>query len=131
MTPLFKKLDCLLLPVPNLEEGLAFYSRKLGHELIWRTEMAAGLRLPDTDAELVIHAEFKQSETDILVDNADDAATAFEDAGGEIVKEPFDIQIGRCTVVRDPFGNVLVLLDMSKGKLKVDAESHVIGNEKL
>jgi catechol 2,3-dioxygenase-like lactoylglutathione lyase family enzyme len=40
----FTKIDCLRLPVANLEEGLQFYRDKLGHELIWRTETAAGLR---------------------------------------------------------------------------------------
>jgi predicted enzyme related to lactoylglutathione lyase len=126
--PLFKKLDNLLLPVPSLEQGLDFYSRKLGHELVWRTKTAAGLKLPDTNAELVIHAEFVQSETDILVENVGDAIKEFVAAGGSIVTEPFDIQIGRCVVVKDPFGNVLVLLDSSKGKLKTDKAGKVIGN---
>jgi len=39
---------------------------------------------------------------------------------------PFEIQIGRCVVVQDPFGNPLVLLDMSKGPLTTDAEGNVI-----
>ena len=126
MSTIFKKLDCLLLPVPDLEAGLKFYRDKLGHELIWRTKTAAGLRLPDTDAELVLHAEFKESETDILVDSADDAVRKFTEAGGTVIKPPFDIPIGRCAVVRDPFGNALVLLDMSKGELKTDEDKNVV-----
>jgi len=81
----------LLLPVPNLEQGLDFYSRKLGHELIWHTKTAAEQKLPDTNAESVIHAEFAQSETDILVENVGDAIREFVAAGGLIVTEPFDV----------------------------------------
>jgi len=29
----------------------------------------------------------------------------------------FDIAIGRCAVVRDPFGNPLVMVDMSRGPI--------------
>ena len=114
------------MPVSDLEAGLQFYRDKLGHELIWRTKTAAGLKMPDTDAELVLHAEFRELETDILVASADDAVRKFVEAGGSVVKEPFDIQIGRYAVVKDLFGNALVLLDMTKGKLKTDREGNVI-----
>jgi len=44
------------------------------------------------------------------------------------VVPPFDIQIGRCAVVQDSWGNQLVLLDAGKGLLITDAEGNVIGN---
>lgn len=127
--PLFKKIDNLLLYVPNLDEALAFYRDRLGHALIWRTDVAAGLKLPDCDAELVLHTGDRGLEVDLLVESADQAAREFERAGGKIVVAPFEIQIGRCVVVKDPWEHVLVLLDMSKGKLVTDDEGHVIGNE--
>ena len=58
--PLFRKIDCLQLPVPDIEAGLAFYRDRLGHELVWRTPTAAGLRMPETDAEIVIQTERPQ-----------------------------------------------------------------------
>ena len=127
--PLIRKVDCVRLFVPDLEAGLAFYRDKLGHELIWRTATAAGLRLPETDAELVIQTEEQRQEIDFLVDSADEAARFIEQAGGAVIVPPFDIQIGRCVVVEDPWGNPLVLLDMSKGLFTTDAEGNVIGNE--
>ncbi|HEX5504893.1 MAG TPA: VOC family protein [Thermomicrobiales bacterium] len=123
--PLVQKIDCVWIPVPDLESGLAFYRDRLGHDLNWRTATQAGLRLPDTDAELVIQTERPELEVDLLVASADDAARAVEAAGGSVVEPPFDIQIGRCAVVRDPFGNRLVLLDMSKGPLAVAADGTV------
>ena len=127
--PLIRKVDCIRFYVPDLEAGLAFYRDQLGHELIWRTPSAAGLRLPDTDAELVIQTEDQRQETDLLVASADEAAQAIEQAGGKIIVPPFDIQVGRCVVVEDPWGNPLVLLDLSKGLFKTDTNGNVVGNQ--
>ena len=127
MKPPIRKVDCLRLHVPDLEAGLAFYRDGLGHELIWRSATAAGLRLPDTEAELVIQTEEQRQEIDLLVDSADEAAAVSEQAGGKVIVPPFDIQIGRCTVVEDPWGNPLVLLDISKGLLATDSKGNIIG----
>ena len=128
MKPLIRKVDCLRLYVPDLEAGLTFYRDHLGHELIWRSATAAGLHMPDTDAELVIQTEEQQQEIDLLVDSADDAAEFIEQSGGKVIVPPFDIQIGRCAVVEDPWGNPLVILDTSKGLLATDSEGNIIGN---
>ena len=121
---LFRKVDALQLPVPSLEEGLAFYRDRLRHEVIWRTDTAVGLRLPESDAEIVLQTEREGSEVDLLVESADAAADAVEGAGGQVVVPAFDIPIGRCVVVEDPWGNRLVLLDMSKGPLVTDASGN-------
>ena len=127
--PLFQKIDGLQIPVPDLEAGLRFYRDELGHELIWRTPTAAGLLMPGTDAELVIQTERPHAETDILVSSADDAAERVVESGGRIVTPPFDIAIGRCVVVEDPWGNRLVMLDISKGLLVTDANGVVQNND--
>lgn len=124
--PLFKKLDCLQIPVPSLDEGLALYRDKLGHDLIWQDETAAGLRMPGTDAEIVLQTERRDLEVNLLVVSADEAALRFIEAGGEVLIPPFDIKIGRCVVVQDLWGNRLVLLDMSRGLLTTDADKNVV-----
>ena len=125
---LIRKVDCVRLYVTDLEAGLAFYRDQLGHELIWRTGTAAGLRLPASDAELVLQTEEQRQEVDLLVDSADEAARLVEQAGGKVVVPTFDIQVGRCVVLEDPWGNPLVLLDIRKGLFKTDADGNVIGN---
>lgn len=127
--PLFRKIDCIRLHVSDLESGLAFYRDRLGHELIWRTDEAAGLRMPDTDAEIVLCSDREGSEIDMLVESADSAAEHFEASGGRIVVPPFDIRIGRCVVVQDFWGNELVLLDASRGLLVTDDDGYVVGVE--
>lgn len=126
MSPWIRKIDCHSLPVDDLEAALAFYRDGLGHELVWRDETAAGLRLPDSNAELVLHTDDRSIETDLSVESVPDAIDRFLKAGGSLVTGPFEIRIGLCAVLRDPWGNPLVILDSSKGLLKVDADGNVI-----
>jgi lactoylglutathione lyase len=126
--PLFRKLDNLLLRVADLDAAIAFYRDRLGHRVVWRSDEAVGFALPDTDAELVVHLNLGP-ETDVLVEDVDEAFALFLSAGGEAMLSPFDIAIGRCARVRDPFGNELTLLDQSKGTLATDGEGRVIGLE--
>ena len=128
--PLFKGIDCLSLPVGDLDDALAFYRDRLGHELVWRSETAAGLRLPDGGGEIVLQTERPERETDLLVASVEEAVQSFVAAGGSVIAGPFGIQIGKCAVVRDPFGNVLVMLDMSKGRLVTEKDGRIVGNEK-
>lgn len=125
-----RKVDCVRLYVTDLEDALKFYRDRLGHKLAWRSDMAAGLLMPDTDAELVLQTERPGLEVDFYTPDADAAAREFELAGGKVIASPFDIQIGRCAVVEDPWGNKLVLLDMSKGRLVTDEQGNIIGNER-
>lgn len=129
MEPLFQKIDCLSLPVRDLDEALAFYRDRLGHELVWRSETAAGMKLAVGEGELVLHTDRPNAETDLLVEKVENAVECFVEAGGELLAGPFEIQIGMCAVVRDPFGNVLTVLDMSQGRLMTDAEGRIIGNK--
>jgi lactoylglutathione lyase len=102
---LLRKVDCVQIPVPELDGGLAFYRDRLGHELIWRSQTAVGLRLADSDSELVLQTQRPQPEVDFLVDSVDQAATQLTMAGGTVLVEPADIPVGRVAVVADPFGN--------------------------
>lgn len=124
--PLFQKIDCLALPVPDLEAAIDFYAA-LGHELKWRAPESAAFRLPNSTAELIVMTDRAVRETDITVESVEEAIERFTAAGGRLVNGPFDIPIGRCAVVADPWGNLLVLLDNSKGFLATDADGHVRG----
>ena len=114
----------------DLDAAVAFYSGALGQEVAWRSDHAVGLRLPGQEgAEIVLQGERPGPETDLLVDSVEDAVERFVAAGGRLLSGPFAIQIGKCAVVADPFGNVLVMLDMSQGRLLTDEEGRIVGNE--
>jgi predicted enzyme related to lactoylglutathione lyase len=124
--PLFRKVDCIRLPVADLDAALGFYRDALGHELIWRTATAVGLRIPESEAEIVLHIEGDPPEVDLKVEAVEEAIARFTEAGGTVVVGPFEIQIGMAAVVADPWGNRLVLLDQSKGLLQTDAQGNVV-----
>jgi predicted enzyme related to lactoylglutathione lyase len=125
-SPLLQAVDAVTIPVPDLEAGLRFYRDRLGHRLRWRNDAIgqAGLALPGSNTEIVLTTELDY-EPDWLVESADQAAAAVQEAGGQVVVEPFDIPVGRVTVVVDPFGNKLVLLDLSKGRYLTDDAGNV------
>lgn len=126
LSPLFQAIDAVTIPVPDLDAGLRFYRDSLGHELRWRNDYIgqAGLALAGSDTEIVLTTR-QRYEPDWLVASANEAAAAVRAAGGQVVTEPFDIPVGRLAVVADPFGNTLVLLDLSKGHYVTDAAGNV------
>jgi predicted enzyme related to lactoylglutathione lyase len=125
-----RKVDAVTIRVPDLDAGLAFYRDALGHELIWRNDELgqAGLRLPEAETEIVLATALEYAPS-WLVDSADDAAEEIASRGGRLVGAPFDIPVGRCAVVEDPFGNPLVVLDLSKGLYVTDDRGTVTGVE--
>ena len=124
-TPLLQKVDAVQVPVPDLDAGLRFYRDRLGHELRWRNDQI-GLAMPGSDTEIVMTTGQKY-EPNWPVTSADDAAAAVQAAGGRVVTGPFDIPVGRVAVVADPFGSILVLVDLSKGRYVTDSTGDVTG----
>lgn len=118
---LLRSVDAVQVPVPSLDVGIRFYGDKLGHQVKWRNDSVgqAGLGLPDGDSELVLTEQLSY-EPNWLVDDVPAAVATFTAAGGTVVGPPTDIPVGRVAVVRDPFGNVLVLVDLSKGLYDAD-----------
>lgn len=122
--PLFKKVDAILVRVPSIEEGLDFYCNKLGHELRWRKEDQAAVKIGD--CELVLSTKL-DPETDLLVDSVVEAVQEIEKAGGKVVVPIEDIAVGKMAVIQDPFGNSLTLVDLTKGLYQTDSDGIVTG----
>jgi len=49
-----------------------------------------------------------------LVEDVDGAVSSYCERGGIVRQPPFDVAVGRCAVLEDPFGNVLCILDLSR-----------------
>jgi ADP-ribose pyrophosphatase YjhB (NUDIX family)/predicted enzyme related to lactoylglutathione lyase len=125
---LLRKVDAVTVTVPDLDAGIRFYVDRLGHTLNWRHDDVgqAGLALPESDTELVLTTR-QRYEPNWLVDSADEGARTIERAGGSVLAAPHDIPVGRLAVVADPFENVLVLLDLSRGRYTTDDSANVTG----
>jgi predicted enzyme related to lactoylglutathione lyase len=127
-TPVLQAIDAITVPVPDLDAGLEFYRGVLGNALVWRNDEIgqAGLALAHSDTEVVL-TTVQGYEPNWLVDSVDEASTLFRESGGRVLVEPFDIPVGRVAVVADPFENVLVLIDLSKGRYVTDDAGVVTG----
>ena len=115
---MLRKIDCIMLRVDDLESAVAYYQEVLGLRLHWRQALQAGLRLPETDAEIVLHCEPDIPENvavHYLVDDVVAAVEFLKQQGCSVLTEPFDIVIGKCAAIKDPFGTELYILDMTKG----------------
>lgn len=125
---LLRAVDAVTINVPDLDRGLRFYRDVLGHTLSWRNDEIgqAGLRLPDAATEIVLTTQHPY-EPNWLVDSVDQAIQAFEDNGGAVLAETTDIPVGHVGVVKDPFGNVLVLVDLTKGRYTTNVGGTVTG----
>lgn len=125
-TPLFRNVDCVSLRVPDLDAGIAFYVDHLGLKLLWRAGGSCGLGVPEGNTEVVLCTD-RDPEVDLKVESVEEALQEFTAAGGSCVYGPFEIGIGKCAVVRDPWGNEYCILDMTKGTYDTDAEGNVTG----
>ncbi|WP_250008675.1 VOC family protein [Actinoplanes sp. M2I2] len=114
---MLRKIDCVLVRVDALEAAEAFYVSVFGLRPIWRDESAVGLALPETDAEVVLHTMDLPPGQHVhyLVDDVADAVVAAERGGCVVRTAPFDVAVGKCAVIEDPFGNAVCLIDLSKG----------------
>ena len=129
--PVFRKVDCVSYPVDNIDNALIFY-QKLGHKCLWRDgDNAAGIELPESDSEIVVHNNNLPTETYFLVDSVKDAIQEIKKAGGKLDFGPIEIQAGLYARLKDPFDNIIVIMDLSKGTLKTDESGFVIGNNKV
>ena len=118
---MLKKIDCILLKVPDLKKASKFYCETLGLLELWQDERQIGLGMPGTDAEIVLHTDERiptQVDVNYLVDDVVIAVQKLIESGFEILVLPFDIVIGKCAVVKDPIGNTWSILDMTKGPRK-------------
>ncbi|HST49071.1 VOC family protein [Jatrophihabitans sp.] len=118
--PLLRAVDAVVVRVPSLEAGLAFYHDALGHSQLWRTDTMLGLGFGDSETELVLALD-TGPETDLLVESVSDAVARITGAGGTLVAGPDDIEVGKVAVVADPFGNRLTLVDLTNGRLRPGA----------
>lgn len=113
---MLRKIDCVMVHVPDLEAAVRYYADVFGLRLLWRDTGSAGMGTPETDAEIVLHTDSNiPKEAHYLVDDVVVAVDNFTAHGCTIIEPPFDVTIGKCAVIQDPFGVVLCLIDMTKG----------------
>ena len=115
---MLRKIDCVMIRVEDVDLSAAYYAKVFGLRPKWSGDGAVGLVFRETDAEIVLHRETaipSSVEVHYLVDDVVVAVAHYAAEGCEILVAPFDITIGKCAVIRDPFGTRLCVLDTTKG----------------
>ena len=114
---MLRKIDCVMVNVPELEKAAAYYETVFGLKRLWQDAHSIGMGMSETDAEIVLHDNPFPKDIGVhyLVDDVVKAVEHFAAQGCIIREAPFDIVIGKCAVLEDPFGNPIAILDMTKG----------------
>jgi predicted enzyme related to lactoylglutathione lyase len=114
---MLRKIDCVMLRVDDLDAAVDYYTRVFGLRRLWRDDVSVGMAMAETDAEIVLHTMDLPREVGVhyLVDDVREAVATAAAQGCLVREPPFDIAIGKCAVLEDPFGNTIGILDLSKG----------------
>jgi catechol 2,3-dioxygenase-like lactoylglutathione lyase family enzyme len=110
---MLKRVDRVILRVPQLESAVRYYSDVLGMKLVRQTASMAMFRMGE--GELVLHTDpdLPGEATYYLVDDVRDVYRQREQLKLKFTGAPMPVARGYRATVKDPFGNVLLLLDRS------------------
>src|SRR5271166_3893073 len=117
---MFKKIDCVMIRVgDDVAAAEKFYADVFGLKPLWREDSSVGMRLAEDDTEIVLHNNAgipSKVEVHYLVDDVVAAVKRYTEKGCRVLVEPFDVLIGKCAVIEDPFDTTICLLDLTSGK---------------
>ncbi|MEQ7126497.1 VOC family protein [Actinopolymorpha sp. B11F2] len=119
---MLRKIDCVMVRVEDVSAAADYYVGVMGLRRLWSDadggHQTVGLGFPETDAELVLHDDPGVPgplNVHYLVDDVRLACDELVRQGCALRVAPFEIRIGWCALLDDPFGTQLCILDMSKG----------------
>ena len=110
---MLQQVDRILLRVPQLEAALRFYRDVLGLKVLRQDARLASLKLADSNTELVLHVDddlpaeavyFRVANVRELYQNREKLRLNF-------ISVPVAVSRGYRGTVKDPFGNIMLLLD--------------------
>src|SRR6266849_3407652 len=118
---LLRKIDCVMLRVDDLRAASEFYEHVLGLTPLCSDEHSVALGMPESEAEIVLHNDPgipRDCNVHYLVDDVSKAVANLAAEGCRVIVAPFEVRIGKCAVLADPFENSLNLIDMTKGPVE-------------
>lgn len=115
---MLRKVDRLILRVPQVESAMRYYRDVLGLSLVREEPSFAILRFLDGTTELVLHTDPDQPAEAVyhLVDSVQDLYRRREGLKLTFVGPPTQVARGFRASVKDPFGNILHLIDRTRDK---------------
>jgi catechol 2,3-dioxygenase-like lactoylglutathione lyase family enzyme len=131
---MFKSLDFLYVPAPDIEASVQYYTQVLGGELLWKIHAygvwVACIELSKADKPYVLLADHIHKNDVMLIYQVENLQNAVKQLKSKGWKEENRIEIppGPCCTFRDPAGNALVIyenirphiMDEFRGKIDSD-----------
>lgn len=108
------KLDMLYLPVPDLDQALAFYRDTLGWKEAWREgATTASLHMPGDEIDVMLDTDASGKERKGPIFLVDDVRAFHRENQDKLTfwKVPEEIPGGWFAGFEDGFGNALYVLD--------------------
>lgn len=127
---MFRKIDRILLRVPSLPAATRYYTETLGLQLLKRDERFTSLKFPDSDTELILHndPDLPAEATYYRVDDVRDFFNRRAELKLTFVSPPAQASRGWRATVKDPFGNVLLILDRTADQPAVMEDAKPAGS---
>jgi catechol 2,3-dioxygenase-like lactoylglutathione lyase family enzyme len=131
---MLKSVDRILLRVPQLDSAVKYYRDVLGMKVLKQDARLANLKLADGDTEFVLHVDPDLPAEAIyyLVNDVRDLYQRRAALKLTFVSAPTAVSRGYRATVKDPFGNVLLLIDRTlerSGTSQIeDAKAPATGN---
>ncbi len=112
---MLRRIDRVILRVQSLSSAVAYYRDVLGLTLVREESRVASFRLGDEATELVLHddPDLPTEAIYYLVDDVRDLYRRRAALKLKFTNPPAQVSRGYRAAVKDPFGNVLLLLDRS------------------
>jgi predicted enzyme related to lactoylglutathione lyase len=114
---MFRSLDFLYIPAPDIESSVQYYTEVLGGKLLWKIHAfgvwVACIALSDVEKPYVLLADHIQKNDVMLIYRVDKLDSAIDQLKSKGWKEENRIEIppGPCCTFRDPAGNALVIYE--------------------
>jgi catechol 2,3-dioxygenase-like lactoylglutathione lyase family enzyme len=110
-----RKVDRILMRVESLDGAVRYYRDVMGLKLVKQDARIASFRLGDDSTELVLHADRDLPDQALyyLVESVKEIYRRREELRLKFTGPPQPVARGFRATARDPFGNVLLMLDRS------------------
>jgi len=113
---MFRRLDRLVVRVPNLASAVTYYRDVLGLQVLREEKKVASLRFADQDCgEVILHCDpdLPAEAVYLLVDDVRDLHRRRAELRLKFTSPPSRVARGYRATVKDPFGTILHLIDRS------------------
>jgi len=117
---MFKSLDFLYIPAPDIESSVEYYTQVLGGKLLWKIHAygvwVACISLSKRDKPYVLLADHIHKNDVMLIYQVENLENAIAELKSKGWKEENRIEIppGPCCTFRDPAGNALIIYENAR-----------------